>query len=47
MKYLQKVAVDGKPAEVIVAPIWCDLALVRFEDGSEEFISMDMIKEEE
>ena len=47
MDYLQQVTVGGKPAEIIVAPVWYDLALIRFENGEEEYVSMDKIKEEE
>ena len=36
---------DGTEVEVIICPVWCDLALVKFEDGQEEFISKDMIEE--
>ncbi len=38
---------DGRKAQVLIKPVWYDLALVRFLNGEEEFISIDQIKEEE
>ena len=39
---------DGTPIEILIMPVWTsEIALVRFPDGREEFVSMDQIEEEE
>lgn len=37
---------DGTEVQLLIKPVWYDLALVRYLDGQEEFISMDQIKED-
>ena len=44
MKYRQPVLVFGEPAEIVIAPIWYNLALVRLPNGDEEVVDMKHVE---